>query len=61
MLYTDKWFERLRKDSESAQEALNDERHAEFHYFTGRIVGGIRVLRDLAETKEQESAERKEG
>lgn len=58
---TDKWFDRLPKDAKRAQEALNNKRYAEFHYFAGCIVGDVRVLIELAGIKEQEETKTLEG
>lgn len=55
MLDTDRWFDRLRRDTERAQEALKSKTYAAFHYYSGCLIGTIRVIRELAEIEEQES------
>lgn len=58
---TDRLLDSLRKDAERAQGALNYESYAEFHHFTGCIIGEVHMLRELAEIKEQEETKTLEG
>lgn len=60
MLNTDKWFERVRNDTDRAQSALESKNYAEFHYFAGCIAGDICVIRELAELNVLESTEPKQ-
>jgi len=48
------WFSYMHDDLGRAQEAFEAGEDATVHYFLGRIVGDVRVLRDLMSGKKHE-------
>lgn len=57
MIDAEKWFDDMRNDIERAQKSFKGGYYASTHFFLGRLVGDVRVLRDLMDEKKWESDE----
>jgi len=56
----DKWFTYIRQDIELAENNFEAGNAAAVHYFLGRLVGDVRVIREMMESNQREPAESSE-
>lgn len=54
---TEKWFDRIIEDVERARYHFKEGNIDAVHYWLGRTIGGVRVVRSLMEKKPCESDE----
>lgn len=57
MSKADRWFSYMREDIDRAQKYLEAGDNTAVHYFLGRLVGDVRVIREIMEENPGESDE----